>query len=181
MDRLGIDQVAALVKAMQPLFAGRIAFESGFALMVEKQWLGNLSERGFYEPGWRNAKPHRDAIQLWRTQSQGETASPTPALSQADEHTWIQNRLVTLMLLEAVRCLDEGLLADADDLDCAMCLTGWATHRGGPVGHARDLGVESLTSRCNELASLYGPRFAPLASLPVLLAPDACSQGNFGN
>jgi 3-hydroxyacyl-CoA dehydrogenase/enoyl-CoA hydratase/3-hydroxybutyryl-CoA epimerase len=169
MDRLGIDQIATLCKAMQSLFAGRIAFESGFSLMVEKQWLGNMSELGFYQRGRRKPKPYAAAVQLWRTQSHGEAEGPTPALSEADSLALIQSRLVMLMVLEAIRCLDEGLANDADDLDCAMCLTGWATHRGGPIGYGRSVGVEEVTRLCTELASVYGARFGPVASLTKFL------------
>lgn len=169
MDRLGIDQIASLVLAMQPLFAGRIAFESGFALMVEKDWLGKRSELGFYCPGWKSPKPHMPAVALWQTQSRGEVARPAPTLSEGDAHSWIQKRLVTLMVLEAVRCLDEGMVKDADDLDCALCLTGWATHRGGPVGYARQVGAETMQTECVELSRQYGPRFAPFAALSKFL------------
>ena len=90
-----------------------------------------------------------------------------PLLSEADALAWIQRRLVTLMILEAARCLHEGLAQNADDLDCAMCLTGWATHRGGPIGYARQLGQEALTAHCDELPRPeHGPRFtAPVAGL----------------
>lgn len=169
MDRLGIDAVASLIKAMQPVFAGRIAFESGFTLMVEKGWTGSMNELGFYQPGSRKPTPHRAAAQLWQA-SQGERAHPTPTLSEADLHGWIQKRLVTLTVLEAIRCLEEGLVKDPDDLDCTLCLTGWATHRGGPIGYARRLGIEALTARCDSLASEYGPRFAPSTSLGEFLA-----------
>ena len=139
MDQIGLRPIAALASALQPQFTGRITFESGFALMCEKLWFGNPSNTGFYQPGWKKKKPNQDAVELWRTQSQGEPARPTPALSEADEFRWIQNRLVTLTVLEAVRCIKEGLVTDVDDLDCAMCLTNWATHRGGPIGYARQL------------------------------------------
>jgi 3-hydroxyacyl-CoA dehydrogenase/enoyl-CoA hydratase/3-hydroxybutyryl-CoA epimerase len=171
MDRLGIEQIASLLTALQPLFAGRIAFESGFALMMERQWLGNVTGLGFYQRGFRKPKPHQAAAKLFQTQSEGEVVRGVPALSEADAHAWIQNRLVTLMSLEAVRCLDEGLVKDAADLDCGMCLTGWATHRGGPIGYARQLGVETLSARCADLTREYGLRFAPFASLPNFLAP----------
>ena len=69
------------------------------------------------------------------------------------------------MVLEAIRCLDDGMASDPDDLDCAICLTGWATHRGGPIGFARKFGVDSFIARCAELAREQGPRFAPVASL----------------
>ena len=169
MDRLGIDHVASLMTAMQSIFAGRITFESGFALMAQEQWLGNAAGRGFYWPGIRKPKPHPAAANLWQEQSQGAAIRPVPALSEADAQAWIQNRLVTLMNLEAVRCLEEGLVKDADDLDCGMCLTGWAIHRGGPISHARQLGLAAMTARCTELARDYGARYTPFPALADFL------------
>ena len=67
---------------------------------------------------------------------------------------------MTLMVLEGTRCLDEGLVQDADDLDCAMCLTGWATHRGGPIGYGRQLGAAAFAKQCLELSVEHGLRFA---------------------
>jgi 3-hydroxyacyl-CoA dehydrogenase/enoyl-CoA hydratase/3-hydroxybutyryl-CoA epimerase len=172
MDRLGVDQVASLAALAEPMFQGRISFETGFALMVEKQWLGNRTAGGFYRRGFGRRRPSRETEQLWRTQGQGEAAQPAPALSQTDSFVWIQERLVTLMILEALRCLEEGYVSDGDELDCALCLTGWATHRGGPVGHARQLG-EQLLARCTALTQRYGPRFAPLARMGGLLRPQS--------
>lgn len=169
MDRLGIDHVARLIDAARSSFADRISFETGFSLMVQQQWLGKRSGEGFYHRVWKKLKPHRPTTLLWRTQSQGEDARPVPALSERDSQAWIQNRLITLMILESVRCLQEGLIQRADDLDCAMCLTGWATHRGGPIGYARHLGAESLTACCEALAATHGARYAPIESLQKVL------------
>jgi 3-hydroxyacyl-CoA dehydrogenase/enoyl-CoA hydratase/3-hydroxybutyryl-CoA epimerase len=158
MDRIGIDAIAELVKVLQPAFAGRVVFESGFSLMRDKGWLGNRAEDGFYRPGLRKKKPNPEAVALWQS-SQGEAAQQLPVLSLADSLLWIQRRLVTLTVIEAIRCLRDGIAADADNLDCAMCLTGWASHRGGPIGYARQTGVEGLRQRCEELANVYGARF----------------------
>lgn len=164
MDRLGTERVAGWVAALQPIFAGRIQLETGFAAMAEKQLLGNQTGSGFYRSGFRNRKPNAETAALWRA-SQGEVPRPTPVLSEADSHAWIQGRLATLIVLEGVRCLEEGLAASADDLDCAICLTGWPTHRGGPIGFARQLGMDTLIARCTELEREHGPRFAPLPAL----------------
>jgi 3-hydroxyacyl-CoA dehydrogenase/enoyl-CoA hydratase/3-hydroxybutyryl-CoA epimerase len=169
IDRLGVDRIAALSAALQPTFAGRIQFESGFGVMAQQQLLGNKSGSGFYRRGFRKRKPNVDAVVIWRSASQGEAQRPVPALSEADSDAWIQRRMVTLMVLEAIRCLELGMAKDADDLDCAMCLTGWATHRGGPIGFARQLGVEAMTARCEELAREHGARFDPVASLREFL------------
>jgi 3-hydroxyacyl-CoA dehydrogenase/enoyl-CoA hydratase/3-hydroxybutyryl-CoA epimerase len=169
MDRLGIDHVASLISALQPVFAGRIKLESGFALMVEKGWLGAKAEAGFYRSGWRKKQANPEAIQLWKTQSAGEVARPAPTLSQADSVAWIQRRLVTLTVLEAARCLVEGHVKNGDDLDCALCLTGWASHRGGPIGHGRQLGADALSEMCADLAREYGPRYEAPERLRIAL------------
>jgi 3-hydroxyacyl-CoA dehydrogenase/enoyl-CoA hydratase/3-hydroxybutyryl-CoA epimerase len=137
--------------------------------MVREGLLGNKSGSGFYRAGFRKRKPNAAAVVIWRTQSQGETPRPTPALSEADSHAWIQNRIVTLMVLEAARCMEEGLESDTDDLDCALCLTGWATHRGGPLGFGRQLGIDAFVARCEQLAREHGARFASINGIRDLL------------
>jgi 3-hydroxyacyl-CoA dehydrogenase/enoyl-CoA hydratase/3-hydroxybutyryl-CoA epimerase len=115
----------------------------------------------------RKKKPNREAVQLWQS-SQGEPARQVPVLSQADMSRWIQQRLVTLTVLEALRCLDEGMVADVDDLDCAMCLSGWASHRGGPLGYAQQLGIDALAAQCDQLANAHGKRYAfPKTSVSI--------------
>jgi hypothetical protein len=69
--------------------------------------------------------------------------------------------------------MEDGTASDADDLDCAMCLTGWASHRGGPIGYARQLGVEALKTRCGDLVREYGARF----TLPQETATLICTNG----
>ena len=159
MDSLGLDHVAELMSTMQPIFGERLEFDPGFIGMVGRQWLGKASGDGFYRHGAGRPRPNREAERLWRQTDRA------PVLSQADLHTWIERRLVMLTVLEAVRCLEEKVATNADELDCALCLTGWATHRGGPIGYARQLGVERVTAICTELEHEHGPRFATLAAL----------------
>jgi 3-hydroxyacyl-CoA dehydrogenase/enoyl-CoA hydratase/3-hydroxybutyryl-CoA epimerase len=169
MERLGIDHIASLLSVMGPVFGERIKIETGFHLMAERRWYGKKTALGFYVPGWgEKLNPHADAVVLWQTQSQGEAPRQVPVLAEADALVWVQERLVTLTILEALRCLDEGVARDPDELDCALCLSGWASHRGGPIGYARDLGIEALTARCSRLAE-YGPRYAMPTRMPGLV------------
>ena len=92
-------------------------------------------------------------------QSKSPPRVRSPFCPKADTLLWIQDRLVTLTVLEALLCLDEGVIKEPDDLDCAMCLSGWATHRGGPVGYVRQIGREVMVARCNYLTNLYGADF----------------------
>ncbi len=159
MDRYGLDRIAMVIEHVQPIFGTRIRFDTGFSLLARLGWTGEFAERGFYRRGLVRSRPNLEGQHLWRTQSQGEPTTPLPVHSRDERFTWIQNRLVTLTVLEAQRCMAERLADDADDLDCAICLSGWATHRGGPLGYAADIGAEAFAQRCRELAAKHGPRY----------------------
>jgi 3-hydroxyacyl-CoA dehydrogenase/enoyl-CoA hydratase/3-hydroxybutyryl-CoA epimerase len=74
----------------------------------------------------------------------------------------IQDRLVLPLINEAVACLADGVVSDADLLDAGVIFgTGFAPFRGGPIHYARERGVDRVTSRLEELAELHGDRFAP--------------------
>lgn len=167
MDRLGIDRIAAVAAALQPQFAGRIPLETGFGLMAKRGWTGNQGEQGFYRTLLRRPVVNPEVIALWQKESQGSEPRPVPAMSETDAQHWIQRRLVTLTVLEAMRCLAEGVVGSEADLDCALCLAGWATHRGGPLGYARQLGRDAFLAQIELLTREYGSRYA-LPAGPIL-------------
>ncbi|EQD63361.1 3-hydroxyacyl-CoA dehydrogenase, partial [mine drainage metagenome] len=66
------------------------------------------------------------------------------------------------MLNEAVACLAEGVVDDADLLDAGVIFgTGFAPFRGGPITYIRDIGADALRAQLEQLAARHGPRFAP--------------------
>jgi 3-hydroxyacyl-CoA dehydrogenase / enoyl-CoA hydratase / 3-hydroxybutyryl-CoA epimerase len=109
---------------------------------VEQKKLGRKSGEGFYV--WRDGKPVKpDSAQF---------AMP------AD----LEDRLILPMLNEAVACLREGVIEDADLLDAgAIFATGFAPFRGGPLHYAAERGIANVTARLEELARRYGERFRP--------------------
>jgi 3-hydroxyacyl-CoA dehydrogenase/enoyl-CoA hydratase/3-hydroxybutyryl-CoA epimerase len=109
---------------------------------VEQKKLGRKSGEGFYV--WRDGKPVKpDSAQF---------AMP------AD----LEDRLILPMLNEAVACLREGVIEDADLLDAgAIFATGFAPFRGGPLHYAAERGIANITARLEELARRYGERFRP--------------------
>jgi 3-hydroxyacyl-CoA dehydrogenase/enoyl-CoA hydratase/3-hydroxybutyryl-CoA epimerase len=110
--------------------------------LVEQKKLGRKSGEGFYR--WQDGK-----VQKKQPQS---SAVPQD----------LEDRLILPMLNEAVACLREGTVQDADLLDAgAVFATGFAPFRGGPLQYARDRGIMSVTRRLNELADRYGERFRP--------------------
>jgi 3-hydroxyacyl-CoA dehydrogenase / enoyl-CoA hydratase / 3-hydroxybutyryl-CoA epimerase len=119
--------------------------------LVEQKKLGRKSGEGFYR--WQDGKAQKD---------------PTRGIAMPPD---LEDRLILPMLNEAVACLREGCVADADLLDAgAIFATGFAPFRGGPLHYAKALGVDSVTTRLNALAARYGERFRPDAGWR-LLAP----------
>jgi 3-hydroxyacyl-CoA dehydrogenase/enoyl-CoA hydratase/3-hydroxybutyryl-CoA epimerase len=112
------------------------------AQLVERKKLGRKSGEGFYI--WRDGKP---------VKKESKQFAVPPDL---------EDRLILPMLNEAVACLREGVVADADLLDAgAVFATGFAPFRGGPLHYARARGISEVTARLAELTQRYGERFRP--------------------
>ena len=70
--------------------------------------------------------------------------------------------MILPMLNEAVACLHDGVVDDADLLDAGVIFgTGFAPFRGGPVQHIRDSDADALKARLELLAQRHGERFTP--------------------
>jgi 3-hydroxyacyl-CoA dehydrogenase/enoyl-CoA hydratase/3-hydroxybutyryl-CoA epimerase len=75
------------------------------------------------------------------------------------------------MINEAVACLADGVVDDADLLDAGVIFgTGFAPFRGGPIAYARSEGAEVIRGRLERLARQHGERFTPKSgwNLPAL-------------
>lgn len=110
--------------------------------LVAAKKLGKKSGEGFYK--WVNGKPQKaDGI--------GGTVDLAPL--------WM--RMTLPAVNEAVACVREGIVADADLCDAGVIFgTGFAPHRGGPINYLRSAGKEKLLAEMKELEQKYGARFA---------------------
>jgi len=140
VDSVGID-VALHVSEVLGAALGRPVPEL-LGRMVQDKQLGRKAGQGFY--AWENGK----AVKPPRN------GGPVP-----DDTT---DRLMLAMVNEAVACLSEGVVSDADLLDAGVIFgTGFAPFRGGPLKYAKDRGVDDVIDRLEQLASRHGDRFAP--------------------
>ena len=109
---------------------------------VEQRKFGRKSGEGFYV--WRDGKPL--------------ASQASPDVVAAD----LEDRLILPLLNEAVACLREKVVEDADLLDAGVIFaTGFAPFRGGPLHYAKARGIAQVTARLGELAGRYGERFRP--------------------
>jgi len=110
--------------------------------MVDDGLLGRKSGQGYY--CWEN----------------GKAIKPTPASN--DVPSDITDRLMLAMVNEAVACLHEQVVSDADLLDAGIIFsTGFAPFLGGPLNYAKERGTTAIVMRLNELARVHGERFEP--------------------
>jgi 3-hydroxyacyl-CoA dehydrogenase/enoyl-CoA hydratase/3-hydroxybutyryl-CoA epimerase len=139
-DVVGLDVSLHVGRVLADAFQRRVP--DILVKLVQQKKLGRKSGEGFYV--WRDGKPVKPQ-------------SP-PFAVPAD----LQDRLILPMLNEAVACLREGVVEDADLLDAgAVFATGFAPFRGGPLQYAKARGVADVTARLTELAQRYGERFRP--------------------
>ena len=140
VDSVGLDVVLHVSGVLGAKMEGPVPEK--LTGMVEAGQLGRKSGQGFYK--WvdgRAVKPPGD-----------------PASVPVD----VQDRLVLAMVNEAVSCLADGVVTDADLLDAGVIFgTGFAPFRGGPIHYARQIGVAQVTSELERLATAHGDRFAP--------------------
>lgn len=74
----------------------------------------------------------------------------------------IADRLILRQLNEAVACLREGVVADADAVDAGMVYgTGFAPFRGGPMYYVEALGMSEVSHSMHRMVEAYGNRFEP--------------------
>lgn len=83
------------------------------------------------------------------------------------EEQQLLDRFSLAVLLEAVRCLDEGI-STAREIDIAM--RAGAGLPEGPLARADRVGLDRVLARLEELTAQCGPRFAPPQRLRALVA-----------
>ncbi len=139
-DVVGLDVCLHVGNVLASAF-GRRAPQILSKMVAEKK-LGRKTGQGFYT--WQEGKPVRMA----------GSRDETPAD--------LEDRLMLPMLNEAVACLREHVIADADLLDAgAIFATGFAPFRGGPLQYAKARGIEAICARLTALSAQYGERFQP--------------------
>lgn len=145
-DTVGLDIASHVGKILASAFGLQVPRRTGE--LIAAGHLGRKSGRGYYE--WRDGKP---------VKPQAEGRAPED----------LTDRLVLQYLNEAVACLRERVVDDADLLDAGMIFgTGFAPFRGGPLDYASARGVPAIVARLEELAAKHGARFRPDAGWSAL-------------
>ncbi len=139
-DTVGLDVALSVSKVFADSFGLQVP--PRLKQMVDDGRLGRKSGRGFYT--YKDGKPVRD-----KSRADGAPSD-------------LGDRLIMPLLNEAVACLHEGVVADADLVDAGVIFgTGFAPFTGGPICYARARGKDDVVATMRALAERHGERFAP--------------------
>jgi 3-hydroxyacyl-CoA dehydrogenase / enoyl-CoA hydratase / 3-hydroxybutyryl-CoA epimerase len=140
-DTVGLDVAASVGRELSGFL--KLEIPKGMESLLESGKRGKKDGEGFYK--WENGKPVKPEVD--------------PGYSAPDD---IEDRMILPMLNEAVACVHDGVVDDADLCDAGVIFgTGFAPFRGGPIQHIRDTGADVLRQRLVELEKRHGARFAP--------------------
>jgi 3-hydroxyacyl-CoA dehydrogenase/enoyl-CoA hydratase/3-hydroxybutyryl-CoA epimerase len=163
-DEVGVDVAEEVSGTLAAAFPGWIRVPPILARMVAAGLLGRKAGKGFFRYGKGEPVPGPEAREL-------QAKAKTPLSREV-----LTRRMALLMVNEAARCLEEGIVATAADVDFAMVMgTGFAPFRGGPLRYADALGTAVVVEQLETLSGAGDERFRPCA----LLAEKAKKQERF--
>jgi 3-hydroxyacyl-CoA dehydrogenase/enoyl-CoA hydratase/3-hydroxybutyryl-CoA epimerase len=160
IDEIGVDITIDIGNTLGKAYGQRDHVSTVLLWLRDQQMLGRKTGSGFYKYEGKNQTPN-DSLEQWRRgrapdSSKTQPASPPPATA---DH--LANRLILLMVNEAARCVEEGVVDSPEDADYGMILgTGFAPFRGGPLRFAEHFGLKRTVDELERLAQAEG-KFAP--------------------
>jgi 3-hydroxyacyl-CoA dehydrogenase/enoyl-CoA hydratase/3-hydroxybutyryl-CoA epimerase len=154
-DEVGLDVGIKVLHILEEAFGERFKPGKLFEEVYRKKWFGKKTGRGFYlhekkrrvNPGILSLLPARPA-NPW-------------------DETEVLDRLIFIMVNEAARCLEEGVVDGPGTVDIGMIMgTGFPAFRGGLLRYADHLGIPAVVVKLLALKEKYGHgRFEPCSYL----------------
>lgn len=156
LDEVGIDVGTKIMPVLERAYGPRFSAPGdAVAAILNDDRKGRKNGRGFY---LYPAKGRKSKKQVDPAVYGLIGVKPGGKLSGEE----IAERCVMMMLNEAARCLDEGVVRSARDGDIgAVFGIGFPPFLGGPFRYMDTLGAAAVVATLTRLATRYGDRFTP--------------------
>ena len=174
LDEVGIDVGAKISPILQAELGARFAAPSVFSILLDDGRLGKKVNKGFYLYGNNVKKGLKHEVMYGFKKKAKQVDSSIYALLNinsvgnlsADE---IAKRCTYMMLNEAARCVDEGIIHNARDGDIgAIFGIGFPPFLGGPLRFIDSIGAISLVEQLTQWAQEHGERYTPCDALVIM-------------
>ncbi|MEE8589379.1 MAG: 3-hydroxyacyl-CoA dehydrogenase NAD-binding domain-containing protein [Sulfurimonadaceae bacterium] len=150
VDEVGLDVGYKVAKILEEGYGQRMKTAPIFErIYSELGLLGKKKGAGFYTYVKNVAQVNENVASL---------VSKIHSFSNEE----IIDRTLLIMVNEASRALEEGIVKNAQYLDMAMVMgTGFPPFRGGLLAYADERGIKGVVAKLKDLANAYGERFIP--------------------
>lgn len=173
IDFVGLDVGAKVTAVLTERMGGRdLPTSRAGEQMVQAGLLGQKAGAGFYRYEPKGRKTEKTGFNPEAYRFFGEVGRREP------DARAVQERLGLMMVNEALRCLEEGILASPADGDLgAVFGLGFPPFRGGPFRYVDQQGPSAVAARLERLADRHGARFEPSEVLGELLRTGGLFHG----
>ena len=173
-DETSVDLATKIMRATKAAMGNAYPASEADDLIVwleEKGRLGRKTKAGYFDYDEKGKR-----LGYWKgIHDKYPLAQEQPALQE------VQDRLMFVQVLEAVRALEEGVLMDIREGDVGAILGwGFAPWSGGPLSWLDMIGTPYAAERCDQLEALYGERFKCPDLLREMAAKGQTFYGRFG-
>jgi len=165
-DLIGLDVTALVRKARAPSLPKEERISPILERLLATGRKGQKSGAGFYRYDGRKAISDPEVTKVFE---QVAAELGITRRKVADEE--IMPRMLSPLVNEGAKILDEGIALRASDIDVTCCHGyGFPKHLGGPMFWAERYGLERILATMEELSTRLGPRYRPAPLLERLAA-----------
>ncbi|SKA48683.1 fatty acid oxidation complex subunit alpha FadJ [Enterovibrio nigricans] len=160
LDEVGIDIGAKISPILLNELGERFRAPDMFDVMLNDGRKGRKSGKGFFTYNGKKKDVDKRVYSLLGVELKNQLSGHELAI-----------RCVLMMLNEAARCLDEGVVRSARDGDIgAVFGIGFPPFLGGPFRYMDQIGVKRVVELLEQHEAKYGDRFAPCDRLKAMAA-----------
>lgn len=168
-DVVGIDTSHHVGDVLAEGYPDRMSkeFKTALDVMYENNRYGQKNGIGFYKHELDKKGKLKKVVDP-QTYELIASVQPNGTADFADEE--IVDRLMLPMIIETVRCLDEGIVETPTEADMGLIMgIGFPPFRGGALKYADAVGMPAILEKCAKYASL-GKLYEPTESMKQMAA-----------